>query len=208
MTDYFFDFDGTIADSQPDIRKAYLETFRHFNLPMGDFDRRFRVGPPLSAMIRTVMPSADDELCEKAAALFREIYDSSGFPLTLPYPGIKELLLRLKNGGKNLYILTNKRSIPTNLCLEKFGFSDFFDEIICCDSCPGLRNKGELLEYTVRENSLTAEDTVMIGDMASDIEAGHFAGVRTAGVCWGYGNEAELIEAAPDMLIHSPEELV
>jgi phosphoglycolate phosphatase len=47
----------------------------------------------------------------------------------------------------------------------------------------------------------------MVGDRARDIESGKDHGVRTIGVTYGFGSEAEIAAAKPDEICHSPGEI-
>jgi len=49
---------------------------------------------------------------------------------------------------------------------------------------------------------------VMIGDRGADMRAGRHHGMRTLGVRWGYGSDAELREAGAHALADSPRDLV
>ncbi len=55
---------------------------------------------------------------------------------------------------------------------------------------------------------LTASSAIMIGDRAVDILAGKANDLAAAGVLWGFGERAELEDAAPDHLLESPADLL
>ena len=48
----------------------------------------------------------------------------------------------------------------------------------------------------------------MVGDSASDIEAGKAAGVKTCGVLYGIGNKEKLLAAEADMYVNTPAEIL
>ena len=48
----------------------------------------------------------------------------------------------------------------------------------------------------------------MVGDRHSDITAARACGVRSVGVCWGYGTREELAASGADHLVDSPAELL
>ena len=68
--------------------------------------------------------------------------------------------------------------------------------------------KEELLAHLFDSERVAPEDAVMIGDRAGDIRAARAHRVRSIGVLWGYGSEAELLEAGADALCASPKELI
>jgi phosphoglycolate phosphatase len=47
----------------------------------------------------------------------------------------------------------------------------------------------------------------MVGDRMHDIRAAHANGLKSVGVLWGYGGEAELREAGADWLAATPPEV-
>lgn len=48
----------------------------------------------------------------------------------------------------------------------------------------------------------------MVGDRDVDLIAAHRNGLRSAGVLWGYGSQAELKQEQPRYLLSQPYELV
>jgi phosphoglycolate phosphatase len=58
------------------------------------------------------------------------------------------------------------------------------------------------------ENNLQADECVMIGDKAEDVIAAKSNGIKTAGVLYGFGTSAELIEAGASCLIDKPDDLI
>ena len=58
----FFDFDGTVADTEPDIRGAWLAAIAELGLTCEHFSKVFRVGPSLPETAAMLFPDADEEL--------------------------------------------------------------------------------------------------------------------------------------------------
>ncbi|MDB5404268.1 MAG: family hydrolase, partial [Rhodopila sp.] len=50
--------------------------------------------------------------------------------------------------------------------------------------------------------------TTMVGDRLHDIHAARANGLRSIGVLWGYGCQAELQAAGADAIVASPAEVV
>jgi phosphoglycolate phosphatase len=53
-----------------------------------------------------------------------------------------------------------------------------------------------------------AGETLVVGDMAVDIQMGANAGAKTCGVTWGNGTRDELVQAGADYIIDNMEELL
>ena len=69
-------------------------------------------------------------------------------------------------------------------------------------------NKDDVIRYVMESCNLTDVDSiVMVGDRKHDIEGAHKAGIKAAGVLYGYGDEKELKEAGADWLAGNPGEL-
>lgn len=192
----FFDLDGTLCDTAPDILGCWRKTLERRGLDWGRFEREFRIGPPLEPTVREIFREETRQWCEELIAEFRAIYVSCGFPETRPYPGIPELLARLQAQGAELFVATNKLLQPSREILKRNGWSDLFRKVFAPDLIAGERHsKAELLSLAVREYGLRPSRCVMIGDTAGDVKAGKEAGMETIGVLWGYGGEAELAGA-------------
>ena len=65
---FCFDFDGTIGDTEPDIRNAWLSAIAELGWKADGFDSVFRVGPPIQHTAKMLFPDkseADLELIQK-----------------------------------------------------------------------------------------------------------------------------------------------
>ena len=83
----FFDLDGTLADTDPDIRGAWKAALRDLGLECPDFDAKFVAGPPIDEMTRALFPEAfTQELADGIRRRFAAHYDGDGFPLTRSTP--------------------------------------------------------------------------------------------------------------------------
>ena len=209
---WFFDFDGTLCDTEADIKNAWRATIRELGLDLAPFEELYSTGPSIDDMVRLMWPeSADDALIANVRAAFVRHYDASGFPLTEPYPGIVERLNALKSGGARIYIVTNKRYSATCALVDRLGWQGFFDDVYSSDKYKdgpiGKLRKPALLAQAMKEQGATAEDAVIVGDTHLDIEAGKANGLRTIGVTWGYGTREELEKACADEIKDSTGEL-
>ena len=206
---WFFDLDGTLFDTEEDIKLAWLATIRSLGRECPRFDELYRTGPSLGDMAAILFPDDPDPaaLAASIRTAFAPIYDTSGFPATLPYPQAVRWIGELKAAGAHLYVATNKRMSPTRLILRKFDFLDFFDEIYTSDMYLGAARapdgiptnrtvgKAQILAAALAERGIAPSDAVMVGDTLLDVEAGKANGMRTIGVTWGYGARDELLSA-------------
>ncbi len=190
---WFFDFDGTLCDTEEDIKVAWRAAIRGLGRECPDFDRIYRTGPTLDQVAHALFADCTPELVERIRELFRPNYDESGFPNTRPYPWVETWLDQLKADGCHIYVATNKRWRPLCALMRRLGWEHRFDGYYAFDMYPGLRlKKAELLAHVMKELGIDPTDAVMVGDTRGDVDSGRAAGMYTIGCTWGYGTPEEL----------------
>ena len=192
---WFFDLDGTLARTGEDIVVAWKGALPALGRDLSNFDRVFRIGPTLEKVVYELYDDATPQLVADLLARFKPLYDESGFPNTVPYDGVPELLAALKAAGGKVYIVTNKRHIPTQGIAKKFAWDRLFDGIWSYDSLEVHYKKPDLLAKLLADLRIGAEDAVMVGDTKGDVDAGKANGLATVGVTYGYGTREELSSA-------------
>ena len=193
---WFFDLDGTLARTGEDIIAAWKRSIADLGRECPRFDEAFTIGPTLEKVVYDLFDDASPELVAQMVERFRPNYDESGFPNTVPYPGVPERLAALKADGAKLYIVTNKRHAPTQGIVRKFGWDALFDGVWSFDSFPGVKyRKPDLIAHLLKDLAIDPADAVMVGDTKGDVDAGRANGLRTVGVTWGYGSREELADA-------------
>lgn len=192
---WFFDLDGTLARTGEDIVVAWKAALTSLGRDLTDFDRVFRIGPTLEKVVYELYDDATPQLVEDLMARFKPLYDEGGFPNTVPYPGVPELLAALKAAGARAYVVTNKRHNATQLIARKFGWDRTLDGVWSYDTFETKYKKPELLAKLLKDLGIEAKDAVMVGDTKGDVDAGKANRVATIGVTWGYGTPGELSEA-------------
>lgn len=203
----FFDLDGTLADTDPDIRGAWKAALADLGLSCPDFDAKFVAGPPIDEMTRLLFPDRfTPELADAIRDGFARHYDRDGFPQTCEYPGALEAVRRLKDAGCTVAIVTNKRYVGATAMARHFGWDCVFDGIFAGDMTPPKVRKPELLKRVLVAYGATPADCALVGDTANDFEAAAANGVRSVGVAWGYGRPEELAQA--DAVCRTPGALV
>lgn len=207
MRYWFFDLDGTLADTDRDIRDAWKAALADLGLECPDFEKRFVAGPPIDEMTRTLFPDAHTpELADAVRTGFARHYDSDGFPSTREYPGVLDAVRRIKERGDYAAIVTNKRYAGATAMAKLFGWDAIFDGVYAGDmyvhtGVPGAAKlrKGELLAKIIATLRADPHDCTMVGDTSSDFNAAKECGIRSIGVAWGYGRPDEL--AAADAIV-------
>jgi phosphoglycolate phosphatase len=201
----FFDLDGTLTDSGEGIINCATLALEHFGIPvpsreeMGVF-----VGPPLDqTFIKFGIPV---EKAQEAIDIFRSRYLVVGKFENAPYPGIHQLLEKLKEQGHRLFVATSKPEETALEVLHKFALAQYF-EVICGATMDGSRvHKADVIAYLLDKIG-TQEKVLMIGDTEFDVTGAAAHGIKTIGVSWGYGKVAAMEQAGAIAIAHSMDEL-
>ena len=202
---YLFDVDGTLLDSASDICgaiQAVLAGTRQ-NDVSDVFLRRY-IGRHLLDLFQDLLPEYPAEKYDEMVRDYRAIYLARGHRLTQPYPGVAEALAKL--GGRKS-TATTKGSPTTRAVLEQFGLISCFDHVQGTDGFPSKPAPDVILK-SLEVFGARPENCLLVGDSATDMDAGRRAGVQLCAVRWGYGDPAEMARFEPDYWIDAPGDLL
>lgn len=200
-----FDLDGTLTDSGEGIMKCAVYALSKYGIDApSEADLRTFVGPPLTeSFARFGVPQ--DQLT-KAVEYYRERYIPIGRFENTPYPGIRELLEKLKADGHKLYVATSKPELMAIDILKQFDLAQYFDQI--CGATTDLsRNSKEAVIAYLLEKCGAQENAIMVGDTAYDVIGAKEHGIPTIGVDWGYGLNEDMENAGAIAIAYTAEQL-
>lgn len=211
----FFDLDGTLTDSSEGITKSIQIALGKMGVECKDRNElRKYIGPPLTVSMSDYFEGED---VDRAIRLYRERYSEIGWKENRVYDGVHEMLAKLKESGKKIFMATSKPEHFANRIAEYFDFAKYFD-CICGATTDKLRNtKEEVVAYALNlagaalnEDGKIADQTqvLMIGDRHHDVEGAGALGVRTLGVTYGFGTREELFGCGAIDVVDTPEEVV
>lgn len=201
-----FDLDGTLTDSGEGIINCVIYALEKFGLPIPPRENlRYFVGPPLhESFIKQGVPA---ERAEEAVSAYRERYVPTGMFENSPYPGVRELLEKLKAEGHILYVASSK---PEWMCvdiLKHFDLANYFAQICGATMDTSRTNKEAVIEYLIQENG-RADNMIMVGDTKFDVLGAKAHGIPCIGVSWGYGSVEEMHEAGATAIADTMEQLL
>lgn len=196
-----FDLDGTLTDPREGITRCFLHVLERLRLPMQPQRELERfIGPPLRDAISELIGDRDAAQVENATTIYRERFGTTGLFENFPYPGIGEALAGQRERGHTLWVCTSKAGVYAKRILEHFELSAFFSEIYGCELDGTFSDKAELLAHILGRHAIDPARAIMVGDRMHDVRAARANGLRSIGVLYGFGDEAELREAGADAL--------
>ena len=201
-----FDLDGTLTDSAEGILNSVTMVLKHYNIPLPDAQgMRVFIGPPLHD--KFVEFGVPIEEADASVELFRSRYNTIGKFENKPYPGIPEMLQKLKDAGHHLMVATSKPEITAIEVLEHFDIAKYFDHICGATMDRSRDSKEQVIAYLLEKEAYDCP-AVMVGDTAYDVVGAAAHSIPCIGVSWGYGNVQEMVSAGASCIADSVEELL
>ncbi|PSR52474.1 hypothetical protein AHMF7605_02510 [Adhaeribacter arboris] len=94
----------------------------------------------------------------------------------------------MKKEKHNLFIVTNKRQVPSLKILNYFNLADYFTEIISPDSySANFTVKKQTLSFLMNKYQMPAKKTIFVGDSEDDREAAASNNIDFVAAVYGYG---------------------
>jgi phosphoglycolate phosphatase len=205
----FFDLDGTLLDTAPDLAFALNKILdEHQRPPLTLEQIRPVVSLGSHAMIQLGFGIQDDDpMMETLFQRFLTIYSEHLADHTDFFPEILPLLDCLERQKILWGIVTNKSAWLTTPLLQKKGLTTRPICAISGDTLPQKKPNPDQLLYAATLAGTRPENCVYVGDAARDIEAGQRAGMATLIALYGYINPTDVPESwgATGMIRHPLE---
>ncbi|WP_025116544.1 pyrophosphatase PpaX [Lysinibacillus fusiformis] len=200
-----FDFDGTLLNTNELIIQTFMHVLNErFPGQFSPKDCLKFIGPSLKQTFNDIAPGEEEALIAKYRAWNIEHHDE----LVSQYPDVVSTLEQLKEQGIRLAIVSTKRNDTIDRGLSILGAAHLFDVRIGTDDVKNVKPDPEPVLLALKRLGIDKEYAIMIGDNSHDIEAGHRAGVRAAGVAWAIKGEAYLQQYQPEYILHNMMDLL
>ena len=200
-----FDVDGTLIDSAPGILNTLEMVFRDMGVDLTNVNLRRYIGPPLRKSFAEHF--SDPAKIEEATERYRMIYHEKGSHEGGVYPGVPEMLRRLKDAGFTLCTATCKPTEVVTPILEEQGIAGYFAFIGGASMDESRDTKTDVIRHVLRQPALQGKRVLMVGDRSDDLQGAADCGLDAAGVLYGYGSREELEPFHPKLLVESCKEL-
>ncbi|MCC6362538.1 MAG: HAD-IA family hydrolase [Bryobacterales bacterium] len=204
-----FDLDGTLIDSKLDLARSVNAMRRHLGFPELSDELIFTyVGNGAPVLVRRALaPEASDSLAAQGLEFFLEYYRGHLLDHTDLYPGVREALEAIREGGIPMAVLTNKPIGPTETIIDGLGLGSHFFRVYGGNSFEQKKPDPVGVLRLLDESRAQPDRAVLVGDSAVDVRTARNAGIRAAGMTYGFQPEG-LATDPPDYLLDRMEQLL
>ena len=208
----FFDLDGTLFDTAPELSVATNQMLKDVDLHELETDiiKSF-IGKGADNLVRksiSYSSKQDSEFLFKEARKLFDKYYILNAAESLPFDGAEEALIKLKNKKLSLACVTNKPEIYTHAILEESGLISYLDLVVSGDTVSRKKPDPMPLQYSCDKLELEPKEAIMVGDSYNDIEAGFSAGTYVITVPYGYQYGQSIESDKVDVAIKNLNDLV
>jgi phosphoglycolate phosphatase-like HAD superfamily hydrolase len=189
-----FDVDGTLVDSNDAHAAAWAEALRDFEI-----DREVDTILPLvglgpdKLLPRMAGVAPDSELGRQITVRRRELFRTVYFDHIAPFPGVRELLERLRGDGVRLAAASAARREDLEALLGVANVRDLVDLRAALEDIAWPRL--DVVDAALSRLGTDTAATLMVGDSPFDIEAAHQLGMGTIAFRTGGWTDRDLEDA-------------
>ena len=207
-----FDLDGTLLDTVADLAASTNHALKLCGFPTHESSAyKFFVGNGINKLFERSLPEGE-KTTENIILIrqhFLEYYGAHNSDLTIPYPGIKDLLQQLQFAGIKLAVASNKYQKGTEYLIRHFfpeiTFEAVFGQRENIAAKPDPTIVHDIMHKT---NTTKKEDVLYIGDSGVDMLTAQNSGIEAVGVTWGFRPRTELEEFSPAYIVDHPGEIL
>lgn len=204
-----FDLDGTILDTLEDLKNSVNAALKQFGYPLRTIEEvRSFVGNGVYVLMKKALPDdVDDETFDRVFAGFKDHYAQHCADHTAPYPGIIELITRLKDRGYLLSVVSNKSDREVQRLCRHY-FPGIFKTVV--GQKENIRKKPypDSVNEVLKTFGLEPEQALYIGDSEVDIQTAENAGMDCILVSWGFRDIDFLRQEGAKWIVNNTDELM
>lgn len=199
-----FDLDGTLLDTLDDLTDSVNYMMEKYGWPRRTREEvRAIVGNGLAKTLERSAPAGT--VGDRHVAEFRRHYAENCAVKTAPYPGVTDMLERLRESGCRIAVASNKDNGAAN-DLVRLHFGDLVDCVIGTGAGLPRKPDGAMVRAVLERLGCAEGEAVYIGDSEVDAQTAENSGLGCILVSWGFRDRAVLERLGET--VDSPQELL
>jgi phosphoglycolate phosphatase len=203
-----FDMDGTILDTLEDLTDATNVIMTQYGYPTHSIDAvRAFVGNGLRKLIERAVPNGTDAAkIDAMLADFKAYYADHCADKTHAYPGVPEMIARLRQRGIITAVVSNKVDEGVQELVKAY-FPGLFD--LAVGERPTVKPKPapDMVFAALETLGIDIRDAVFIGDSDVDLKTAQNAGIDGIFVDWGFRTPEVLRALGAEIIVSTPEDV-
>ena len=203
------DMDGTITKFNLDFmdaRRRALREIDKLNLRTPDLTEQISLYMILGKLKQKADPEIYESIRRKVYSILEEMEHRAAAEVTL-YPGALDTLRKLRDSSLKIGLVTNNGRKGTDLTLKRHNLRIFFEVVVTRDDCENMKPAPDPVLKVLDEMHVSSSEAILVGDGVMDIMAAKAAGVPSVAVTTGPFTSGRLLEAEPDFLLASINDL-
>ena len=207
----FFDLDGTLADTAPDLVAATnkLLVARKLTPKPYEFLRPYASAGARGLLEGAFGISPDHEDFVALRDEFFSNYEKALLVDSKLFDGIDHLLDQMDAASLPWGIITNKSERFTNPLTDLMGLRQRAVSTVSGDTTPYSKPHPEPILHAARISNIDPSKSIYVGDDIRDVLAGKAAGMKTVAAAYGYCGCKEPPEAwGADYIANNPLDLL
>lgn len=204
-----FDMDGTILNTLEDLKNATNYSLRQFGMPERSLEEvRMFVGNGIRKLVERAVPAGTPkEKIDQILDVFLEYYEIHSADNTSPYPGILELVEKLKKSGIKTAVSTNKADVPAQELGREY-FNGIFDLIVGQQDGLKVKPAPDSVNKILSILDIQKKDAIYIGDSDVDVQTAKNSGLNFIGVSWGFRGREFLEKNGAKNIVDNANEIL
>lgn len=198
----FFDFDGTLADTEEVNFIIYQSLAEKYNLRNITLDE---LGHIKKMSARELMAYVELKkrylpfLLKRGKNLLTQDIKKVEFCK----PDMMDTIKYLKEMGISTAIITTNSRNNVNMFLDRHN-ANIFDFI----ESSSMFGKETKMRKIIKRNKIKLSEVLYVGDEIRDVHAAKSTGIDIASVAWGYNTVESLKKQNPEYIIYEPSQLI
>jgi len=213
----FFDLDGTLVETAPEIADAVNDTLRYFDWPavyqsevdrwIGHGTRELLIQALAKVNAQSVAEVRQGDLLREALPIFDRYYQQRCGTRSTLYPHVRDTLKRLRESGCRLAVVTNKESRYTDTVLRAHQLTGAFDLVVSGDTFSAKKPDPVGVLHGLRLWQVDKAHALFVGDSSIDAATARQAGIAVWLLPYGYNMGEPVTACRPDRVIANFSEL-
>ena len=202
-----FDFDGLILDTETPIFQAWKDKFKEHGkkLLLKEWAEILGKSSDELGPIESFLNGFDEE--ERRKEILKEVSqkESEMVLQQLPLPGVEELIIKARDQGLKLGIVSSSDQNWVHSHLERLGLMIYFDHTSCAEEVEIAKPNPALYNLGLEKSGLSRERVLVLEDSPNGVLAAKRAGLYCIAVPNQLTSQIPFYNngGAPDLVLNS-----